>query len=218
MKAFSIDFWRTLAVSNKQFSIKRAELFSQLLGVPVNQVSFNIERIGKLSDGINVNGGVCSALSMFELLLEFCGKTGIDVGASDLQKRSNELFVEYPPLLIPETIDFIQKVVGDGAKCNLSSNTGYVEGEEIKKFLFESEISGLLEFMLFSDEIQVSKPSSIFFEEVVNQYGDIYDIIHIGDDIYTDVYGAVRFGIPAFHFGSMPLSFENIENHVLRTI
>lgn len=81
---------------------------------------------------------------------------------------------------------------------NLSSNTGFVEGDILRPVLEEMGILKYFDFLVFSDEINASKPSSHFFE-VVHQQTSVAknEILHIGDNPKADYMGAKSFGFDA---------------------
>ncbi|MCK4849088.1 MAG: HAD family hydrolase, partial [Candidatus Heimdallarchaeota archaeon] len=53
--------------------------------------------------------------------------------------------------------------------------------------------------MIFSSELGFKKPSSKIFDVIRETFPDYTtdEIVHIGDDIRADVYGALKYGIKA---------------------
>ena len=81
---------------------------------------------------------------------------------------------------------------------NLSSNTGFIEGETLRTTLANMGILQYFDFLIFSDEINASKPSSHFFQHVYDHI-DVPKkaVLHIGDNPKADYQGAKNFGFNA---------------------
>ena len=60
IKHISLDFWNTLMTSNKEFSNHRLDFLKTkyLPNISIEELNFNIEKIGDESDRINMSEGV----------------------------------------------------------------------------------------------------------------------------------------------------------------
>ncbi len=59
-------------------------------------------------------------------------------------------------------------------------------------------MDGYFDFALSAVELGAAKPSHLVFETAANRAGvPASQIVHVGDDVHSDVYGAARFGMQA---------------------
>jgi len=71
----------------------------------------------------------------------------------------------------------------------------------MRKFLIEEDLDQYIDFHIYSDELKVSKPNPLVFQEVKNliknQNLEMNQILHIGDNAIADYKGAKDFGFNA---------------------
>ncbi|MDN5481275.1 MAG: HAD-IA family hydrolase, partial [Chryseobacterium sp.] len=116
--------------------------------------------------------------------------------------KSEELFLEYKPVVIFENIkEFFDQIKNEGKTVNILSNTGFIKGRTMRKFLIQEELDQYIDFHIYSDEINISKPNPLIFQEVKNNLKDqdlpMHRILHIGDNPVADYKGAKDFGFSA---------------------
>jgi len=87
----------------------------------------------------------------------------------------------------------------NGYTSNISSNTAYIKGRTLRKVFKKYDLLDYFDFLIFSDEINSSKPSSKFFKELERECKNLNvsknSILHIGDSFEADVKGAEAFKI-----------------------
>ncbi|MGV2449858.1 UNVERIFIED_CONTAM: HAD family hydrolase [Ralstonia mannitolilytica] len=205
---FSFDLWLTLIKSHPEFKAKRVELFSSFFNVdkPIEQVAKTVKYYDDLCNTINeVTGG---NIDTFEIYLMILGSLDVDVkqlNKENLNKfynKSEELFLEYKPVVIFENIhDFFEDIKNQGKTINILSNTGFIKGKTMRKFLIHENLDQYIDFHIYSDEINCSKPNPLIFQEVKNKIKDqnlaMNQILHIGDNPVADYQGAKNFGFSA---------------------
>ncbi|PWW27159.1 HAD family hydrolase [Chryseobacterium sp. AG844] len=205
---FSFDLWLTLIKSHPEFKAKRVELFSSFFNVdkPIDQVAKTVKYYDDLCNTINeVTGG---NIDTFEIYLMILGSLDIDVKQLNKEKlnefynKSEELFLEYKPVVIFENIhDFFKDIKNQGKTINILSNTGFIKGKTMRKFLIHENLDQYIDFHIYSDEINCSKPNPLIFQEVKNNIKDqdlaMNQILHIGDNPVADFQGAKNFGFSA---------------------
>jgi putative hydrolase of the HAD superfamily len=205
---FSFDLWLTLIKSHPEFKAKRVELFSSFFDVkkPIEEVSKVVKYYDDLCNSINeVIGG---NVDTFEIYLLILGALNVDLKQlnkeklSDFYLRSEELFLEYKPVVIFENLhDFFDEIKNQGKTINILSNTGFIKGRTMRKFLIEENLDQYIDFHIYSDEINYSKPNPLIFQEVrkliKNQDLTMDQILHIGDNPIADYKGAKDFGFNA---------------------
>ena len=205
---FSFDLWLTLIKSHPEFKTKRVELFTSFfdIGKPVEEVSKTVRYYDDLCNTINeVTGGNIDTFEMYLLIL---GSLDVDVKQLDKEildgfyLKSEDLFLEYKPVVIFENIkDFFDQIKNQGKTVNILSNTGFIKGRTMRKFLIQEELDQYIDFHIYSDEINISKPNPLIFQEVKNNLKDrdlpMHRILHIGDNPVADFKGAKDFGFSA---------------------
>jgi len=200
--------WLTLIKSHPEFKTKRVELFSSFFDIdkPIDEVAKTVKYYDDLCNTINeVTGG---NIDTFEIYLMILGSLDVDIKQINKEKlegfylKSEELFLEYKPVIIFENIkEFFDQIKNQGKTVNILSNTGFIKGKTMRKFLIGEELDQYIDFHIYSDEINISKPNPLIFQEVKNNLKDqelpMHRILHIGDNPVADYKGAKDFGFSA---------------------
>jgi putative hydrolase of the HAD superfamily len=210
VKHISFDLWLTLIRSEPTFKKRRANFFKQhfdLKNYSVEEIDavfrFQDHAFNRLSE---ITGRSWQAEEMYGLVLH---QLGVDLGPlsindlTAIKKECNALFYQYPPqLYAPETKKILTKIVeSQQFTLNISSNTGFIEGNILRPILADLDILSCFQFHVFSDEIGYSKPSPLFFDHVFTQIQPLYggqiqrnQVLHVGDNAESDVWGGQDFG------------------------
>ncbi|MDF2553061.1 MAG: family hydrolase [Chryseobacterium sp.] len=205
---FSFDLWLTLIKSHPQFKAKRVELFASFFEVnkPIDEVSKVVKYYDDLCNSINeVIGG---NVDTFEIYLLILNSLDVDLKQLNREKlnefyqKSENLFLEYKPVVIFENLhNFFDEIKNQGKSINILSNTGFIKGKTMRKFLINENLDQYIDFHIYSDEINCSKPNPQIFQEVKNliknQDLQMNQILHIGDNPVADYKGAKDFGFNA---------------------
>ncbi|KPE50055.1 HAD family hydrolase [Chryseobacterium indologenes] len=205
---FSFDLWLTLIKSHPEFKTKRVELFSSYFNIDksIDEVAKAVKYYDDLCNTINeVTGG---NIDTFEIYLLILNSMNVDVKQLDRKSleefylKSEALFLEYRPVVIFENIHrFFDEIKNKGKTINILSNTGFIKGTTMRKFLKGENLDQYIDFHIYSDEINCSKPNPLIFQEVKNNIADqelpLHRILHIGDNPVADYKGAKDFGFSA---------------------
>ena len=205
---FSFDLWLTLIKSHPEFKAKRVELFSSFfeVGKPMEDVAKVVKYYDDLCNTINeVSGG---NVDTFEIYLLILGALNVDLKQITSEKlkafylKSEKLFLEYKPVVIFENLhQFFDEIKNQGKTINILSNTGFIKGTTMRKFLIEENLDQYIDFHIYSDELNCSKPNPLIFQEVKNRVKNqdllMNQILHIGDNPIADYKGAKDFGFNA---------------------
>lgn len=198
---YSFDLWNTLIKPNPQFGIERARYIIKELGFPYTPEEIIVNHFKKgsiLFNKINETRGVHTDA---EIALAYV-LHGLDANINkktikDLQEKQEELFLEYPPLPYDEnTISTLKTIKKKFAIC-LISNTGFIRGKVLKQAIKKIGFPNF-DWMLFSDELGISKPNEKIFILAENKAYEKDSIrlrkdtiiFHIGDNEKADVAGA----------------------------
>jgi len=205
---FSFDLWLTLIKSHPQFKAKRVELFASFFDIkkPIDEVAKAVKYYDDLCNSINeVIGG---NVDTFEIYLLILHALEVDLGQINkdqlhqFYQKSEDLFLEYKPVVIFENLhQLFNEIKNQGKTINILSNTGFIKGKTMRKFLINEDLDQYIDFHIYSDETNCSKPDPKIFQEVKNllknQDLDSRQILHIGDNPIADYKGAKDFGFNA---------------------
>lgn len=204
IKHISFDLWMTLIKSNPEYKIKRAKLLIDSFGIEAlspSDVDSQIRSFDKIFDRYNeLSRKKISANEMYRRVLNrILGKEISEQEAIGFRNEADRLFLEYTPCLLNENIaNMLENLKSEGYTLNLSSNTGFIEGEILRQSLTDLGIFNFFSFSIFSDEVNTSKPSSYFFQKAYDQITvSKSEVLHIGDNVKTDYQGAKSFGFEA---------------------
>ncbi|QIK53195.1 HAD family hydrolase [Dysgonomonas sp. HDW5B] len=206
IKNISFDLWMTLIRSHPEFKLKRAELIADIFNIKnisPKEIDSFIRSVDNVFDRYNmISGKKLSANKMYQKLLEKLvpeeTSVTLDIAIS-LRKEADDLFGQYQPVFLNENIpQILSQLKEEGYVLNLSSNTGFIEGETLRTTLTNMGILQYFDFLIFSDEINASKPSSHFFQHVYDHINVPKNaVLHIGDNPKADYQGAKNFGFNA---------------------
>jgi putative hydrolase of the HAD superfamily len=179
-----------------------------------------IQNTDKLSDRYNeISGKKLKTELMYKHILINLGISPLTISDDLIQEikvYANNLFLNFQPLFLNNEItNILDNLVDKGYSINLSSNTGFIEGDIINETLRNLDIHKYFRFLVYSDKIFASKPSSDFFNEVFIQSNfQKQEIIHIGDNYIADYKGAINFGFNALHINQHQYNINDITKHL----
>jgi FMN phosphatase YigB (HAD superfamily) len=223
----SFDFWNTIVRPNPLFKEKRAELIVTLFNnqISKHEIDSAFSKIGKKYNEHQQAGN--SAFPPLELLKSVLNeiKSNSNANIIELHNQINILFLAYPPFIEPSFIDIIDLINEKGKTFSITSNTAFISGSVIVKYLENCNLLHLFSFTIFSDEFGFGKPGSKIFDYLTNKaiecrsIVDKTNILHIGDNLESDYNGAIQSGLTAFHLIDSH-SLQNIRNslHVINDI
>lgn len=203
-KHVSFDLWLTLIKSNPLYKPKRNQLFKDFfeIDLPTDEVASKVRYYDNACNLINEKtGGNIDTLQIFGLIL-----TSLNVTSYTQQKldsfyaETEDLFFKYPPYFInPNTAAVLSHLTNNGISINLLSNTGFIKGKTLRKFIENSSLHTYFNFQVYSDECLFSKPNNQIFEQAYQQIKLINplaksEVLHVGDNLHADYEGARSYG------------------------
>ena len=213
IKHVSLDAWNTILIPNTQYAIRRsyilAEAFSCSPEFAAKAYTAVKRRLDKHAE--ETGEGYATEYVYNELLAAFPRHLNVDIEELRVLHIEDE-FLNTPPSVLEETKKAIQSLKDRGITVSISSNTNFISGRILGRFLQEQV--GNFDFMLFSDTMQMShsaksgwfipaKPSPAFFSAVAKYCSVLHpeisaeNILHIGDNEICDYSGAKNFGFQA---------------------
>ncbi|KAF2515342.1 HAD-IA family hydrolase [Flavobacterium foetidum] len=205
----SFDLWLTLIRSNPEFKKRRNLLFKDFFEIdsPIDKVSQVVRYYDVMCNNINEKTGL--NLSTYEIYYLILGALEVNLETNGLEKlgdfynETESLFFDYKPeLIFSETKSLFKEITNQEKSINILSNTGFIKGKTLRKLIDHFELTDLISFQIYSDEVGFSKPNKEIFQLVLNQVNDLRpveknEILHIGDNSIADYNGAVSFGFGA---------------------
>lgn len=217
-KHYSFDLWQTLIKSNPLFRQKRAEYFHSHFNrdnKSIQEIQDIISDIDKMVNIINEKTGCCmDALEMYAMLLfrlNYDMKHLLFRDLMAIYHITDQLFFDNPPSLYDEdTQRVLEELKKRGATISILSNTAFVRGTTLKRFLHTNDLWMLVDFEIYSDEAGLSKPNEHLFRHLLQyvhalrKHHPVRDteIVHVGDSLSADIEGAKRIGIDAIQINS----------------
>jgi len=218
-KHYSFDLWQTLIKSDPRFKQYRAEHFHDHFNrgkKTIDQIKLIFKEVDDLVDLINrVVGNNIDAFEMYTMVLHKLGYPMDDFSYRDIQGiylLMEKLFLQYPATpfddsTIPTLFELKHR---RGCSISILSNTAFLRGSTLRMGLLKNDLHNLIDFQIYSDEINASKPSELPFLALINKtigyriHNPItmQDIIHVGDSLVADIAGANRIKMDSFHINS----------------
>jgi putative hydrolase of the HAD superfamily len=107
---------------------------------------------------------------------------------------------DLPPFINPDAPKVLKWLKKQKKRIGMICNTGLTPGFALRKLLEKERIAGYFDVMTFSDETGVRKPDPRIFKETAKRLGTkACEILHVGDNLKTDVWGAKNAGFWAMH-------------------
>jgi putative hydrolase of the HAD superfamily len=203
VKAISFDFWNTLYYDHQVMYDRHDKR--------VNRLKEVLEKNGYDSQ-LDVEGSFqyCweyfdkkwkdeqKTLNARELLLIGCDWLKVTLPEEDIisvSKYYEEVLLENPPVLFEGAKEIIPKLA-KSFKLGITSDTAYTPGRILRVLLEKDDLLEHFKAFTFSDEIGHSKPHIDTFNSTLKQLGtEPEETVHVGDNEFTDIAGAVAAGM-----------------------
>lgn len=215
LKAVPFDLWETLLFEKDGASSRRSAVRYRNVSEAFNRFGVHISTekvesamkqvIASLVKIYDENRDV-SHVEQLELLVQFVSDGSLALKNEWIEELSSAYispFFEGPTYLNPDATSVLEALTETGRQIGLICNTGLTPGFALREFL-ESE--GVLEYFdltVFSDEIGFRKPDPRIFHFLARKLkADPRSIVHVGDNLRIDVWGAKNAGFKVVHFAS----------------
>ena len=213
IKAVAFDLWETLLFEKDGDSDRRtatrcssvAEAFNKLgVSVSTEQVDSALKQvIARLLDVWDGNVDV-SHVEQLELLVRFVSNGSLALKSEWVEELSSAYvspFFEVPPYFNPDAISVLEDLTDAGKQIGLICNTGLTPGFALRRFLESEGVLEYFDLLVFSDEIGFRKPDPRIFHFLARKLKvDPRSIVHVGDNLRIDIWGAKNAGFKAIHF------------------
>tara|TARA_B110000438_G_scaffold168479_1_gene161037 strand:+ start:147 stop:902 length:756 start_codon:yes stop_codon:yes gene_type:complete len=235
IKLISFDLWETLIKDNEGSKIQNCRSNERIdnLYKYFKSSGLKIERI-KLKEAIKVNSLRCtqdhnrgvdiSFLKRVELFLSILKLEKSFINEFVIRDVGNILdksFLNYPPVLISDSLIEVLSKLSSKIDICITSNTGITSPNVYYEFLESVGLKSIFNKIFLSNELRVAKPNIRIFEIVSSHFNlKPTDCLHIGDNLFTDVFGANNSKFKSVWINNKNKLFDNnIEpNYTIRNI
>lgn len=194
INTISFDLWGTLIKANPNYSLTRLEIIKKYnTELTDERITFVLKSVKNDFDELVEKYGIQHSTDT--LYSAIFSKLDIHYGLwNRLIRELEKSFIKNPPIIIDNTLETLNELKDKDYRLILISNTLLIKGEILSKSL--SNLMSFFNEEHYSDELKVSKPNINIFSIA---YDNKCDVVHIGDNKTTDIFGANRYGIDALH-------------------
>ena len=110
---------------------------------------------------------------------------------------------EVRPYLNPDAPKVLHELKKRDKLTAVICNTGLTPGSALRKLLAEFQIAEYFDLMMFSEELGIRKPDREIFNMATRGLEvKQCQVVHVGDNLKSDVWGAKNAGLKAIHLSS----------------
>jgi len=215
MAAFAVtfDLWETLIVDAPERDMVRNRMryegLHKALGdlgvqLPLEELRRGYEESATRLQAIWRRNEDVSTIEQIKMIIELASRQpGVippQLGSARLLEKAydeDSLFA-FPPKLNSDALRTLKGVRGRGRKIGLICNTGRSSGQSLRRLLENYGVMRFFDVAVFSNEVGYRKPDRRIYEQAAKRLGvNLEEVVHIGDDLEADVWGAKQAGMRA---------------------
>lgn len=233
IKHVTIDLWLTLIRSHSSYKTERYQRVHTLLNQEIGYKGQYKLLEGTINDVDRFHTSLCEKTGLHNMSLrdiwymviyrlELMHRVDLKLVGLIID-QCNDLFAEYPPVLIdPNTVEILKEINDMGIQIDIISNTGFITGTTLRRTLLNNTFRNVIRAMFFSDAMIFAKPNPGFFKKsldsmILNGMKDLKpeEILHIGDSPTADQAGALAAGFKSILInGETPLTLADIPKYI----
>jgi FMN phosphatase YigB (HAD superfamily) len=212
VKAVTFDLWETLLFERDGSDSQRRAVRCRNLVRALNRVSVKVsaeqvelalnETISWLLKIWDKNKDV-THLDQIDLFLKYVsgGKLALkEEWIDELSMAYVMPLFKVPPYVNPDAPRLLQWLRDQNKLSGIICNTGLTPGTELRRFLSKEEVAEYFDLMIFSDEVCIRKPDRRIFHLAARRLKvKPQEVVHVGDNLKSDVWGAKNAGFKAIY-------------------
>ena len=212
VKAVTFDLWETLLFEKNGSDMKRTAIRCRRLTEVLARSGLNVsakdveaslkETISSLIKIWDKNKDI-PHLDMIRIFLKYASKGKLSLKEEwldELSKAYVSPLFEVSPYLNPDAAESLEWLRSQKKHIGIICNTGLTPGTELRRFLSQAGIARYFQVMTFSNEVGIRKPDRRIFNLTAQALKTTAQrIVHIGDNVKSDVWGAKNAGFRAIH-------------------
>lgn len=210
MRAVSFDFWGTLYQNDVSLASLRAMVLEAWLSgsatpqPPSPAVCAAVDTAEKArSEAWHRSSRELGVSEWTRVALDSIGSGAGSQNRAMLEVRLREVVLGPSTRPVEGVAEALREL--SGTLClGIISNTGLSLGTELRRLLARDGLDDLFSLLVFSDEVQLSKPDPAIFKAFIAGLGiKPGELLHVGDTRETDVEGARLLGIRTVRFAGV---------------
>jgi putative hydrolase of the HAD superfamily len=215
IKAVTFDLWETLLFERDGSNSQRRAIRCSSISQALNKLGFSTsvsdveralnETMSSLVQVWNKNEDV-PHLDQIRLLVKYASKGKIVPKDEWLNVLSTAYVLPLfmvPPYLNLDARETLEWLTGEKKRIGIICNTGLTPGSELRRLLSQLGVADYFHAMIFSNEVCIRKPDKrIFCLAAQALETKPEEIVHVGDNLKADAWGAKNAGFKAIHLSS----------------
>ena len=223
--AVMFDLWNTLIFEpgNLENSELRRELRADYLvetlkelGETVNRgeifrsfVNISDEMTAGHDDGLDRHFGEWVSLGLSRIDAGLPDRIGL-VGLVEVGSAIDRSFIDCPPELLEGSLEVLDQIGSLGLEIALITNTGLTSGGAFRDWFANIGLLSRLGHTSYSNEMGLSKPDRQMWDAATRALSVVPErVLHVGDNLHTDVAGAAAIGMSTVWVSGCSLSTAN---------
>jgi putative hydrolase of the HAD superfamily len=212
IKAVTFDLWETLLFERDGSNVERraircGNLTETLntfgLSVSTKQVEVALDRtISSLVKVWDKNKDM-SHTDQIRLFIRYISKgrlTAKEEWVNEISRAYVSPTFKVRPYLNPDAYEILEWLISRGDTVGIICNTGMTPGTELRRLLSDMGVAEYFRAMVFSNEVGFRKPDRRIFSLAAKALSaEPKGIVHIGDNLKSDVWGAKNAGFKAIY-------------------
>lgn len=218
IRAVLFDLWGTLILDDPQSSAARRDLRASGAQSALDEMGITYP-IADVITAFDAAGSALERVHATERDLSARGRTILYLRHldADLPDRLDDdgwcaldtailmPALEHRPMIMPDAAETLDAVKRLGLTVGLVSNAGATPGFVLRELLGHFDLLPFFDDLVFSDEVELSKPAPAIFAHALEQLGlESADAAFVGDQPILDVLGARRAGLWSIQIGDLP--------------
>jgi putative hydrolase of the HAD superfamily len=167
---------------------------------PEDQVREAYRRCYRTCHDVRAQERDVSFMEQIEIFVRHIDSTLLDRLEPSVVQRiatsyADSLF-HHPPPPHPDAARVLDRIKSMGYRMGLISNTGMTPGGTFRVYMEQLGLLHYFQVQTFSDEVRLAKPSKEIFLRTAEALGVASgEVVHVGDHLLNDVYGAKQAGM-----------------------
>ncbi|MCK4953544.1 HAD family hydrolase, partial [Candidatus Bathyarchaeota archaeon] len=215
VKAVTFDLWETLLLEkdgdNSRRILARCKNLEKILDkfgvkISVMQLDQTLKAMSSWLVSVWETNKDVTHLDQIRFIIKTALKKSVKM-KKELIKELSSAYVsplfEVPPYLNPDAPKVLQWLKERNTLIGLICNTGRTPGFSLRKFLNNAGVADYFDVMFFSDEVGIRKPDPQIFQMAAKKLKvKPCEIIHVGDNLKSDIWGAKNAGLKTIYFST----------------
>ncbi len=217
LKAITVDLWETIIEPGESYSRVVADARARDTAACLRELGYDVSaaeveralsRLYQALRRVWKRHRDVSSRAKMRALAEMLSVPATPAVIEALSYGVEEATLRHPPKLAHEVRRVLAELREMGFQLALISNTGLTPGRVMNRLLESYGVLSYFEVLVYSDEVWERKPSTGIFAMALRKLGaKPGEAAHVGDDPYSDVYGAKEAGMLAIHLSKGESSY-----------